>query len=71
MLKVETAGLNWLNVLVAGPVALVSVWTRLLVQSSVHRKPAVKSRTAKRMDALCEYCHSDVRPNEILAMMRF
>jgi hypothetical protein len=39
------------------------------VHSRTHRKPAVKSRTAKRMDAPCEYCHSVLRPKEKPTMM--
>jgi hypothetical protein len=56
MLKVETAGLNCVNVLVES-FALDGVWTMSLVHSKTHRNPAVKSRTAVKIDRLCEYCH--------------
>jgi hypothetical protein len=58
MLKVETAGLISVNVLMKGSFALVKVWTRSLVHRRTHRKPAVNIRTAQKMDALCEYFHS-------------
>lgn len=58
-----------MNVLVLGPPKLVSVRTRLLVQRRVHRKPAVKSKTANRIVALCECCHKALRPKEELTMM--
>jgi hypothetical protein len=64
MLKVDTAGLNWVKVLVDASAVLVGVWTMLLVHSRTHRKPAVKSSTAVKMAALCEYRHSLLWPND-------
>lgn len=58
MLKVETAGLSDVNVSVMALVALDRVWTMPLVHSRVHKKPAVKRRTAVSMDRLWEYSHS-------------
>lgn len=57
MLNVETAGLCAVNVFAKGPLVVVSVWTISLVHSSVQRKPAVKRRTAARIEVLWEYCH--------------
>jgi hypothetical protein len=52
MLKVETAGLNWVKVLVEAPPALVGVCTMSFVHNRTHKKPAVKRSTAVNMAAL-------------------
>lgn len=64
MLKVETAGLNCVKVLVEAPPALVGVCTMSLVHRRTHKKPAVNRRTAVKMAALWEYRHSFLRPTE-------
>ena len=61
MLNVDTAGLNCVSVT---SFTLDAVWTRSFVHKRVHRKPAVKRRTANKIAKLCEYCHNALRPTE-------
>jgi hypothetical protein len=62
-LKVETAGLYVVKVAVSASPALVEVCTISFVHSRTQRKPARKSKTAKKMVAACEYCHSVCGPS--------
>jgi hypothetical protein len=71
---VNTAELDWVKISAGGVAGLegvtgVGVLKMSLTHSRTHRKPAMKSKTAVKIAALCAYRHSLLCMNDEHAIM--